>query len=98
MMMIIPCTQCHKEGQFDVHLKFMYEWATCNLYHGHSREWTFYFCDIGCMFTWLESRDIKDQGIPCQDCRETGWSGGFESNGPCEICHNAKRVKVCQNP
>lgn len=97
MMMIIPCTQCHCEGQFDLHLTFTYRWSTCNLSHGHSNEWTFYFCNIKCMTDWLELLDIKNKGIPCQSCHNTGWLFGFEQNGVCDVCDGTLRVLACQN-
>lgn len=97
MMMIVRCTLCHKEGGLDTTLTFRYKWETCNLYHGHSGEWTFSFCGTDCLLAWLEARDVKNQGFPCQDCRETGWFAGFEQNGVCKVCNGTKRVKACQN-
>jgi RecJ-like exonuclease len=97
MMMIIRCTLCHKEGQLDTVLNFTYKWETCNLSHGHDSKWSFYFCGTDCLMAWLETRDVKNKGIPCQGCRETGWFAGFPENGPCDVCKGTKRVLACQN-
>jgi RecJ-like exonuclease len=97
MMMIVTCAECHKEGQLDTHLTFTYKWETCNLGRGHSSEWSFSFCGTDCLMNWLEIRDVKNKGIPCQDCHESGWFAGFEENGVCNVCNGTKRVKGCIN-
>lgn len=97
MLMIVRCTHCSEEGQFDVHLTFMYHVENCDKGHLHTSEWTFNFCDLDCMSEWLEANYIKTKGIPCQSCHETGWAFGFEQNGLCDVCKGIKRVLTCAN-
>lgn len=95
--MIVSCTQCKKEGQFDVELTFTYGVANCSEHQLHMSEWSFSFCDVHCMLNWLDINDVKNQGFPCQSCHGSGWFAGFEQNGPCDVCNGTKRVSACVN-
>lgn len=100
MLMAVQCTQCGKEGGFDLHLTFTHETKICKgCHHIDQGEWQYYFCDLGCMFKWLEKNKVKKNGFECRGCRShdtkkaTGFFAGFKQNGVCTDCKGKKRVK-----
>lgn len=93
MLQIIQCTCCGKEGWLKAEFKYAYKADSCKECHKiATSEWSFHFCDQDCFFKWIKNREIEEKGIPCQDCRETGWAFGFESNGACDTCNGKKRL------
>ena len=101
MLVVVHCTSCGKAGSFSLHLKFTYTTAHCgHCHHLAEQSWTFYFCDTECMFGWMKTNKVEEQGFPCQSCYNatsgeiTGFAFGFKSNGVCKICNGAKHVKA----
>jgi hypothetical protein len=93
MLQIIHCRNCDKDSFLNISFKMTINVSCCSECHkSDSKEWSFYFCDLKCFQQWLLEEEIFEEGIPCQDCRETGWSAGFESNGVCPTCCGKKRV------
>ena len=94
-MCIIHCNQCKGGRTLDCILKFNYQTKVCDsCHHLDVNEWSYYFCNIACMFKWLRENQIEELGFPCQRCRATGFAYGFEVNGVCSICQRSKRVKA----
>ena len=99
MITLIHCNECNKTGMFDIQFKFVLESHSCEKCSHHKfDEWSYYFCNIPCLMSWLEKNEIEEKGFPCKDCRDrdgisTGWRWGFESNGVCDTCNGEKRVK-----
>ena len=94
MMQLVRCAQCNKTGLFELQLKFNYWRVACEHCHDSKEyDWLYHFCNISCMFTWLEQNEIASKGFPCRDCHGTGFAYGFESNGTCKICEGNKRIK-----
>ena len=91
MLTTITCSTCDKDGLLPVEFKFTVEARSCGECHRiNTKEFKFFFCDVGCFSAWFE--DVLKKGVPCQDCRETGFMAGFESNGQCETCGGKGRV------
>lgn len=96
-MFELTCDNCGKWTGLSVTFVFEYSSKGCDKCHQWKYEkWQFYFCDLKCFFEWLEKNKVKERGVPCRDCRWTGYKGGFESNGTCPTCNGEKAIKKCE--
>ena len=94
MFQVIQCTCCGKEGWHEIEFSFEHKYDKCQkCHHTNSSHLKFWFCDQECFFKWVKDREVEEKGVPCQDCHETGWYAGFESNGECNACKGTKRIK-----
>lgn len=94
MFSVIMCTNCNKSGNFELKLTFTYKMTKCKCCRNFEEsKWRYWFCNIDCLDQWYKDTQIKELGYPCEDCRNTGFAFGFESNGVCKICRGTKRVK-----
>ncbi len=102
MIRIIHCTQCDKEGLFELCIEYEFTIDCCKTcHHRRSEKWSYWFCNHACMFQWLRDNKIEEKGFHCRWCLDwsmdkptsTGWAGGFESNGTCTLCNGTKRAK-----
>jgi hypothetical protein len=106
MISLCRCTQCKKSGHFDVTLKFDHEIQHCNECHNiKTLFYTYLFCNVDCLFSWLNDKQIEKLGFPCQSCANhkndfepTGFLAGHESNGICTTCNGSKRIKEGKLP
>jgi RecJ-like exonuclease len=74
--------------------EFTVEVKHCSECHeSQIKKFSFHFCDLKCFQKWLIKNKIFEKGIPCQDCRETGFLAGFKSNGKCSTCEGKARIK-----
>lgn len=105
MIRVIPCDNCNKTGSFDLALTFNYSISHCvECKHTENKSWTYYFCDVGCMFMWLRKNSIEEKGFPCRDCinfktkDSTGFTCGDAALGVCKTCEGTKTVKTMKWP
>jgi hypothetical protein len=92
MLTVIGCDHCGNESNLNVSFTFTAQSECCEkCHHLRSTSKTFHFCDIECFTLWFDK--VKGTGIPCWDCRGTGFSSGFESNGICTLCDGKKYLK-----
>lgn len=55
MMMIITCTQCHKDGELPFKLNWEYEHEFCNkCRHNEIKAKRYYFCSAKCLKAWVK--------------------------------------------
>ena len=96
MLSIVTCTNCcSKSGYLQAEASFRFNWRVCGeCKHSQDIKWTYSFCDIFCLTTWLRDKDIEAEGLPCRYCDESGWQGGYKANGICTICNGETRVKI----
>lgn len=105
MYHIVHCSNCNKEGIFDVNLNITQWRDQCGCCHDLKTicEYKHSFCDVGCMMDWIETNHVQDMGMPCfacvscldefsQEVKSTGWCAAHESNGPCNVCKGEKRL------
>lgn len=97
MINLIYCNQCNKSNNLEIYFRFNYFTKWCkNCNHMDSRYWTYHFCNIKCFFQWAKENDIEQKGFPCESCKLTGFSFGFEQNGICTVCDGKKFVSKGQ--
>jgi len=93
MLQVIHCTNCTEKGNLTLKVGLVVEAESCSTcHHLNETTWDYWFCDVICLGEWLRIREIEELGVPCQDCRETGFAFGFEVNGECKTCKGKKRV------
>jgi hypothetical protein len=86
-MEILTCSNCNKEGILPFIFEFEYKRSYCTIcLQSRNSDWRWYFCSLKCFLEWIEVNEVKEKGIPCRECRTTGYEGGYESNGECRIC------------
>jgi hypothetical protein len=92
MLQLIKCSTCKKDGSFPIEHKLRISTECCEKCH-HINEviWTYYFCSPGCFNIWLT--EIATKGITCHDCRGTGFTAGFTSNGTCSRCNGTGSIR-----
>ena len=92
MMQLITCSHCGKEGTFKIDLKATPEIKSCEACHHISTvEFNFYFCDLKCFKEWFV---VNEKGVPCVQCRGTGFAFGFKENGTCKVCSGSKIIPL----
>jgi hypothetical protein len=102
MIQTITCTNCGS-GSIGIQFTFDYEMRYCGeCHHSNFDKWSYWFCGLECFFDWLKKNEVEEKGLPCRSCCRcggdgeggpTGFSGGFESNGICQVCDGTKRLK-----
>jgi RecJ-like exonuclease len=96
MMTIIGCSQCGKQEHLPIEFEFTARVVCCNHCHNARDSYIiFHFCDLVCFTAWYKGV-LESGGINCWECRGTGYSSGFESNGTCELCKGAGILSMCE--
>lgn len=96
MLQTIYCYNCDNGNNLSFSIDFTYRIRNCNgCHHTSFDKWTYHFCNVNCFFEWADEHHVRERGIPCQSCSNSGQHpSGFDLNGPCPSCNGERYVQA----